>query len=59
MAKHLYYYSESHLKNIEMFLSKLYITMYNYEAPCNKVCTHKNIDSVITNYVMCASNCFV
>ena len=56
--------SEIHSKNIEIYLSKLYIGKYSEVN--DVISTHKNIVSVnsinggrITNYITCASGCFV
>ena len=61
MAKQLYY-SELHLKDIEIYLSKLYISRY-YEVQDVIVHTMLQKASIysgrITNYVTCASGCFV
>ena len=56
MEKQLYY-SEIHLKNIEMYLAKLPIY---YEVHTKTSCLHVNSNNGgrITNYVMCASCCF-
>ena len=63
MAKELYC-SETHSKNIEIYLSRLYIGKYSEVN--DVISAHKNIASVnsinrrrITNYITCASGCFV
>ena len=60
MVKQLYY-SKIHSKNIEIYLSKLYIGKYS-EAN-DVISARKNIASInggrITNYIKCASGCFV
>ena len=63
MVKQLYY-SGIHSKNIEIYLSKLYIGKYSEVNDVTS--TRKNITSVnsinggrITNYIMCASSCFL
>ena len=57
------YGSEIHSKNIEIYLSKLYIAKYSEVN--DVISTRKNIASVnsinagcITNYITCASGCF-
>ena len=63
MVKQLYC-NEIHSKNIEIYLSKLYIGKYSEVN--NVISTRKNIVSVnsingehITNYITCASGCFM
>ena len=63
MVKQLYY-SEIHSKNIEIYLSKLYIGKHSEIN--DVISTRKKIASVnminggrIINYIMCASGCFV
>ena len=57
MGKQLYY-SKIHLKNIEMYLAKLYIGMYEVHALANILSVNSNNGEHITNYVTCGSCCF-
>ena len=50
MEKQLYY-SKTHSKNIEIYLSKLY-------AKTSRLLIVLANGGLITNYVMCASSCF-